>query len=196
MKRIATLTVAAALMAMSGTAAFAQSHEAHGKAAAAQQEKMEHKGNSADWQSRRADMQRVMEARIAGIPAGLKLTADQQKLWQPVESAIKANMKARSDFMDKMHESRKDAKDQPDFITRLDHRSQMAQMAAQNSKSLLDAMKPFWASLDDGQKKLLPALMHPPGNMMRGMRGKGRMGGMMEHHGGMMGGMGHGGGKH
>lgn len=179
MKKLATLTAAAAVLAMAGTGVYAQSNEAPAKPI--QQERLDKK---IDWQAKRAEMQRYAEARIAGIPAGLKLTADQQKLWQPVEEALKVNMKSRSDLMTKMREARREAKERPDYMQRLEARAEMTQLAAQNSKNLLDAMKPFWASLDDGQKKLLPPLLQPHNGGMK--RGKGHWGfheGMMHHRG-------------
>lgn len=177
MKKFATLSAAAAILAMAGTAVYAQSSET-----TPPQGQSQRMGKKIDWQARHAEMQRVAEARIAGIPAGLKLTADQQKLWQPVETALKATMTARGDFMAKMRDARKDAKERPDFMQRLEARSEMTQMAAQNSKAMLDAMKPFWASLDEGQQKLLPSLMRTHGfdgmpmhgqREHRGMMGKG-----------------------
>ncbi|MEN3931471.1 Spy/CpxP family protein refolding chaperone [Microvirga sp. W0021] len=158
MKKFATLTAAAALLAMSGTVAYAQTEDATDKGPSVQTERMSKK---IDWKAKRADMQAYAEARLAGVPAGLKLTADQQKLWAPVETALKDNMKARSDFMDKMREARKDSKERPDFMQRLETRADMSQQMAEGSKKLLDAMKPLWASLDDGQKKLLPQLLRP-----------------------------------
>ncbi len=182
MKKLATLTAAAAVMAMAGSAVYAQSNEATQDSP--RQERIYKKG---DWKQKRENMQRLAEARIAGIPAGLKLTADQQKLWQPVEEVIRANMKSRSETMTKMREARETSKDRPDYMERLEIRAEMAQQEAQNSKNLLDTMKPFWASLDDNQKNLLPPLLRPgqPG-MKAGMRGgRGHHFGGSGMHGGM-----------
>lgn len=178
MKKLGMITAATALLVIAGTSVYAQPYNATPRSSA-QQERMNNR--AANWPERHAEMQRVAEARIAGVPAGLKLTAEQQKLWQPVEAALKSNMKSRSEFMAKMYQARKDAAEQPDFLQRLEMRSEMSQVMAQNSKTLFDAAKPFWASLDDGQKKLLPQLVNFH-EMGKGMAGKGR-----GHKGGMMG---------
>ena len=40
------------------------------------------------------------DARIAAVHAGLKLTADQEKLWPPVETAVRELAKLRIDFVE------------------------------------------------------------------------------------------------
>src|SRR6478752_1514953 len=52
----------------------------------------------------RADLDSLTDARIAAIQAGLKLTPDQQKLWAPVEQALRANSAARAKAMEKRRE--------------------------------------------------------------------------------------------
>src|ERR1700736_6702554 len=43
------------------------------------------------------DRQAFSDARIAAVHAGLKLTADQEKLWPPVEAAVRDFAKLRID---------------------------------------------------------------------------------------------------
>src|ERR1700759_5198465 len=43
------------------------------------------------------DRQAMLDAKIAGVHAGLKLTADQEKLWPPVETAVRDFAKLRID---------------------------------------------------------------------------------------------------
>src|SRR5512139_4247751 len=43
------------------------------------------------------DRAAFVDARIAAVHAGLKLTADQEKLWPPVEAAVKEFAKLRID---------------------------------------------------------------------------------------------------
>ena len=42
------------------------------------------------WVTKAEDAQAFMDARIAALHAGLKLSADQEKLWPPVEEAIRS----------------------------------------------------------------------------------------------------------
>ncbi|MGO4705817.1 Spy/CpxP family protein refolding chaperone [Microvirga sp. 2MCAF38] len=132
-----------------------------------------------------ADMASLTDARIAGIQAGLKLTPDQQKLWPPVEQALRAQSAQRAKVVEEFRARNKS--ERPDLMTMMDRHSANLTQEAETLRNLTTAMKPFWASLDDRQKKLLPVLMHPvaSGRMMRMRHERG----MMEH-GGMGKGMG------
>jgi hypothetical protein len=112
----------------------------------------------------RADFDSLTDARIAAIQAGLKLTPDQQKLWGPVEQALRANSAGRAERMEQRRE-RGPAASRPDFMQRLEQRADWSSKAAASATSLSTAMKPLWASLDDSQKRLLPILMRPAGGM-------------------------------
>ena len=52
------------------------------------------------------------DARIAAVHAGLKLTADQEKLWPPVESAVRDFVKLRIDRANAMMKAQDDAQGQ------------------------------------------------------------------------------------
>ena len=112
----------------------------------------------------RADFDSLTDARIAAIQAGLKLTPDQQKLWGPVEQALRANSAGRAERMEQRRE-RGPAASRPDFMQRLEQRADLSSKAAASATSLSTAMKPLWASLDDSQKRLLPILMRPAGGL-------------------------------
>ena len=49
-----------------------------------------------------ADRETMLDAKLAGMKAGLGLTADQEKLWGPFESAVKDADKSRMDAMGEM----------------------------------------------------------------------------------------------
>jgi hypothetical protein len=116
----------------------------------------------------RADFDALTDARIAAIKAGLKLSAGQEGLWAPVEKALRDQSADRAQNFERMRE-RRDARRQggprerPDMMQMLERRSEWTSQRADNLKALTDAMKPFWASLNDQQKKLLPILMRPEG---------------------------------
>jgi hypothetical protein len=120
----------------------------------------------------RADFDSLTDARIAAIQAGLKLTPEQQKLWSPVEQALRATAATRAEGMERRRE-RGQASERPDFMTLLDQRSQMATKYAAGATALSTAMKPFWTSLDDRQKRLLPILMRPASGMRARHVGRG-----------------------
>src|SRR5271166_4051375 len=55
------------------------------------------------------DRAAMLDARIAAVHAGLKLTADQEKLWPPVEAAARDLVKLRIDRANARMKAREDA---------------------------------------------------------------------------------------
>jgi hypothetical protein len=121
----------------------------------------------------REDVAAFAEARIAGIKAGLKLTPEQEKLWPPVEQAIRKI----SDTRIQRREMMRNATPPADFMERIDRMATMSTQGSENMRGLADAMKPLWATLDERQKRLLPQLARPSrqemGGMYAGKRGDG-----------------------
>jgi zinc resistance-associated protein len=163
MKTLAILSAASALV-IAGTVAYAQPAPPAGDAAASGQ-----RGRMT-----RADFDSLTDARIAAIQAGLKLTPDQQKLWGPVEQAVRAMATTRAQRMQEWRERIGARTERPDLMQRLEQRSAVATKNAESLSGLSTAMKPFWASLDDRQKRLLPILMRSGEGMRRqGFRDRG-----------------------
>ena len=97
------------------------------------------------------DRQAMLDAKLAGMKAGLQLTADQEKLWAPFELAVKDAAKARMDAMRQMMQ----AHEQGERMSPVDHLQAMADhlsRAAEDVKKIADAAKPLYGSLDDSQK--------------------------------------------
>ena len=104
------------------------------------------------------DVSAFGDARIAALHAGLKLTAEQEKLWPPVENALRDLARQRSE-----------------------------RFAARGLKKLADAAGPLYKSLDDGQKRRFALLARLDRGQMRAHRGghhHGPHGGMMDKDGG------------
>jgi LTXXQ motif family protein len=106
------------------------------------------------------------EARIAAVHAGLKLTPDQEKLWPPVEAAVRDFVKLRIDRANARMKAQDGAQDQQkpdDLVARLrEHADNMATSAAA-LKKIADAADPLYKTLDDGQKRRLTVLTHRGG---------------------------------
>ena len=120
----------------------------------------------------RADQETLLDAKLAGMKAGLQLTPDQEKLWAPFESAVKDADKSRLDAMGQMIQARR----QGERISPVDRLEAMADRlsgAATNIKTIADAAKPLYASLDDSQKLKFAVL----GRLL--MPHRGRFAGMM-----------------
>jgi hypothetical protein len=106
------------------------------------------------------------DARIAAVHAGLKLTADQEKLWPPVEAAVRDLVKLRIDRANARMKAQDDAKDQQmadDPVARLRERADVMATSAAALKKIADAADPLYKTLDDGQKRRLAFLTHRGG---------------------------------
>ena len=103
------------------------------------------------------------DARIAAVHAGLKLTADQEKLWPPVETAVREFAKLRIDRANaRMNGPQGDSGTQKpdDPVTRLRERADNMATTAAAMKKIADAADPLYKTLDDGQKRRLAVLTH------------------------------------
>jgi hypothetical protein len=101
------------------------------------------------------------DARIAAVHAGLKLTADQEKLWAPVEAAVKEFAKLRIDRANaRMNAPRDDSSQQKpdDPVARLRDRAENMAATAGAMKKIAEAADPLYKTLDDGQKRRLAVL--------------------------------------
>jgi hypothetical protein len=131
------------------------------------------------------DRAAMLDARIAAVHAGLRLTPDQEKLWAPVESAVRDFAKIRMDRANARMKAREEAQNRDedvpeDPVARLRQRADDMAATSAGLKKIADAADPLYKTLDDGQKRRLALLTH-----------HGRMGGeggwrhrWMEHEGG------------
>jgi len=101
------------------------------------------------------------DARIAAVHAGLKLNADQEKLWPPVETAVRDFAKLRIDRANaRMNAKPDDAQKPDDPVARLRQRADNMAASAAALKKIADAADPLYKTLDDGQKRRLAILTH------------------------------------
>lgn len=117
------------------------------------------------------------DARIAAVKAGLKLTPDQDKLWPPVESAVRDFAKLRIDRANaRMNEAKDDKANQQtadDPVARLRERADTMATTAAAMKRIADAADPLYKTLDDGQKRRLAILTRMGGQGGEGWRHRG-----------------------
>jgi zinc resistance-associated protein len=116
------------------------------------------------------DVAAFTDARIAALKAGLKLTAEQEKNWPAVETALRdlAKQRAeRSNAMAQRHEARRGndsaAQPAPDAIARMREGADAMTQRAANLKKLADASEPLYKSLDEAQKHRFAALIRMGG---------------------------------
>jgi LTXXQ motif family protein len=117
------------------------------------------------------DRAALADARIAAVKTGLKLNPDQDKLWPPVEAAVRDFAKLRIDRANaRMNAPEEDTRDP---VTRLRERADRMTATAAAMKRIADAADPLYKTLDEGQKRRLAILTHM----------EGRFGGGWRHHG-------------
>ena len=174
MKAYLFAPLAAIVMSASAFALTAAAATDRQSAGAAMMERMQH------WA---ADRETVLDAKLAGMKAGLKLTADQDKLWAPFEAAVRDAAKARMDNMQKMMDLREHG-ERLSPIDRLEAMADRMSQGAAELKMIANSARPLFASLDDAQKRdfgLLGRALLAPGRgdgamMMTPGRGPGEMG--------------------
>ena len=108
------------------------------------------------------DRAAMFEAHLAALHAGLTLDSDQEKLWPPVEKAIRGYAKMRTEMRDRRMDAAQSRDDQqPDEnpIAALKSYSDGQLERAQALKALAEAAEPLYAALKDGQKHRIPMLL-------------------------------------
>jgi hypothetical protein len=110
------------------------------------------------------DRAAMADAKIAAVHAGLKLSADQEKLWPPVESAVRDLVKIRIDRAKAKEAAaaaaKSDDQSKRDPVARLRNRAEKMAVTAAALKKIADAADPLYKTLDDGQKHRLAMLTH------------------------------------
>ena len=95
-----------------------------------------------------------LDARMAALRAGLRLTADQEVLWPAVEAAARERANIQTELR------RKDVEAGPpgNLIEGLRRRGEVDAARGGADLRLADAAQPLWASLSDEQKRRFPML--------------------------------------
>ena len=100
---------------------------------------------------RMADRQYMLDAKLAGMKAALKLTAEQEKLWPAFETAVRDAAKMRMEAMQAHREEMKGG-ERPSPVAMITEMSDRLAKASDELKKIADAATPLYGSLDDGQK--------------------------------------------
>jgi zinc resistance-associated protein len=128
------------------------------------------------WRPSAEDNAALVDARVAALKAGLKLTTEQEKHWPAVETAIRDLAKQRTDRMQARRAARGDAstpRQRPDAVERLRRGADAMTARGTALKQLADAVEPLYKTLDQSQKQRFSLLMrmgrgHPHGWRQRG----------------------------
>jgi zinc resistance-associated protein len=162
MKTLRKVALSAAILAFGGDAAMAQSNA---PAVNAQQQPPSTMsaspggaGSAAGTTSedRSAFADAFVAGRLAEAKALLKPTPDQEKLWAPLDSAIRDAVRARMTHLRNMVEQRRSGDSKTlDPIQRLTQAADRAAQRADALKRILAAAQPLYASLSDDQKRTI-----------------------------------------
>lgn len=101
-----------------------------------------------------------VDAKIAALKAGLKLTAAQEKNWPAVEAALREIARARGVRFAELRDKWKELHEHRNVIEGLQLRSKALSAKAAETEKLAEAAKPLFESLDDAQKRRFAILLH------------------------------------
>ena len=100
------------------------------------------------------DRAAFLDARMAAIRAGLRLSADQEKLWPAFEAAARERAKTQMDLRLK----EQDGGPPPNLVEGLRRHGEADIARGAADVKLADAAQPLWSSLSDEQKRRFPML--------------------------------------
>lgn len=116
------------------------------------------------------DKAAFLDARVAALKAGLKLTPAQEKYWPALESALRDYENAKKEKTGEWRKAAHEEHQHKDFIDHLRKKAQFLAAYAAETGRLADAAKPLYDSLDDAQKHRLAILLrvaqHAPASAM------------------------------
>lgn len=175
MKHILIAATTALLLA--GSVAYAQQPPAAPQTPAAQTQSDDSTAAIREGRRNRIspeDRAAFLDARLAAIKAGLKLTAQQEALWPPVEAAVREMFADRMEARAERRADRREAKaagERADPIGRIRDRAERLADRAEGLEKFADAAEPLYKSLDDAQKRRLLVLMRSDRRQGRHQRG-------------------------
>lgn len=105
------------------------------------------------------DRAAMLDARLAALKTGLKLTAAQEKNWSSLESALRDVAKARAARIEEWREKMKHDEEQRDSLESLRERAGRLSARAEEMNKIEDAAKPLFETLDDAQKRRFGVLL-------------------------------------
>lgn len=101
------------------------------------------------------DAAAVLGARLAALKTVIGMTADQEKLWAPVDAAIRQVAKHSTE----RREQRAKAAQPQDFVDILVRTADAEAARIADLKAVTGALKPLVASLSEAQRRRIPAFL-------------------------------------
>ena len=101
------------------------------------------------------DRAAFLDARIAALHAGLKLSPEQERLWPGVESGMRTAAQGAMESYQKF----KDAPAGGNLVDLIRQRGENAVVRGQNLQAIANAAAPLYAALTEEQRRRLPVLI-------------------------------------
>jgi hypothetical protein len=149
------------LCALTAVAVSVSSFALPAAAAGNQSAEAAHKERMQHWA---ADHEAMMDARCGGMKTALKLTPEQNPLWEAFENAVRGGAKSRTDDTRQIMENR----ERMSSVERMAATAGHMARRADELKKIAEAAKPLYGSLDDTQKRKFELLS---GEMMMAASG-------------------------
>jgi hypothetical protein len=105
------------------------------------------------------DKEAFLDARIASLKAGLKLSPAQEKNWPALENALRTYEKAKKDQTEEWRKAAHEEHQHKDLIDHLQKKAQYLSAYAAETSKLAEAAKPLYESLDESQKHRFGVLL-------------------------------------
>jgi LTXXQ motif family protein len=115
--------------------------------------------SAVEMQHMQEDHAAMLDAHLAGMKAGLQLTAEQEKNWPAFETAIRDVAKARAASWREWREKMEHA-ERASPIEHMTMMSERLQRISGELKTVADASKPLYDSLSEAQKRHFGPLIH------------------------------------
>jgi hypothetical protein len=115
---------------------------------------------AAEAQQSAADRATLIDARIAALKTGLKLTPAQEKEWSALETVLRAVAKLRVERKAEARQIAKDLLDKDEVLEGMKLGAKLLKARAEDLQKVADAAAPLFASFDEAQKHRFALLLH------------------------------------
>jgi zinc resistance-associated protein len=102
----------------------------------------------------------LVEAKIAALKTGLKLTTEQEKNWESLEKVLREVAAARSARRAEARQQASDMLDKDEVIAGMKLGARLLKARSEDLEKVSEAAAPLFASMDEAQKHRFALLLH------------------------------------
>jgi hypothetical protein len=115
---------------------------------------------AAEAQQAAADRATLIDARVAALKTGLKLTSAQEKDWNALEAVLRDIAKGRIERKAEARQIAKDLLDKDEVVEGMKLGAKLLRQRSEDLQKVADAAAPLFASMDEAQKHRFSLLLH------------------------------------